>query len=223
MAIDRRAIVDHVVQSGTPADGFTPKGIPGFSSIDPHSRYLPARGNIAGAKALMAKVAKPVKNLTIYYPSGPPNKEVAVAIQAMWAQLGIRTTLHQQEFKQFLQFLGPPPNSDVDTFELGWIWDFPDAINGLELWTCKSGNNTTNWCNKRFDGQVARARRVQDDDVRFRLYGGVEQTMFGPNGDMPVIPLYWGANVSLVADRIRDTFRIDPQTFVHFNEIRVKG
>jgi oligopeptide transport system substrate-binding protein len=221
MAIDRRAIVDHLVRAGTPADGFTPKGIPGFASIDPHSRFLPPRTNLAGAKARLAKVARPLTKIDLYYPNAPGQKELGVAIQAMWQQLGITTTLHQQEFKQFLQFVGPPPNSDVDVYLLGWIYDFPDAINGLELWTCSSGNNNTNRCNRRFDALVARARPVQNADLRYRLYQGIEQAMFGPNGDMPIVPLYWGANVSLVAERIRDTFRIDPQTFVHFDEIRV--
>ena len=108
----------------------------------------------------MAKVAHPVRKLTVYYPTGPGLKELAVAIQSMWQQLGISTTLHQQEFKQFLQFLGPPPNSDVDTFLLGWIYDFPDAMNGLELWTCGSGNNFTNRCNRRFDSLVAALDRA---------------------------------------------------------------
>jgi oligopeptide transport system substrate-binding protein len=222
MAIDRRALVQHVVFSGEPADGFTPKGIPGFSVIDPHSRYAPAAGNLAGAKALLAKASHPVRKISLYYPNAPGQKELGVAIQAMWQQIGISTSLHQQEFKQFLQFLGPPPNSHLDTYLLGWIYDFPDAMNGLDLWTCGSGNNFTNRCNKRFDSLVDHARAVQDDDVRYRLYKGIEQAMLGSNGDLPVIPLYWGANVSLVDDRIRDTFRIDPQTFVHFDEIRVK-
>jgi oligopeptide transport system substrate-binding protein len=222
MAIDRRALVDHVSLSGEPAQGFTPKGIPGFASIDPHSRFLPARGNLAAAKALMAKVAHPLNKVALFYPNAPGAKELGVAIQAMWQQLGISTTLQGQEFKQFLQFLGPPPNSAVDTFLLSWVYDFPDAINGFELFTCGSGNNNTNRCNKRNDTLLARARPVEDADLRYRLYGGIEQAMFGPNGDMPVIPLYWGANVALVGPRIRGTFQIDPQTYVHFDEIRVK-
>ncbi len=222
LAIDRQAIVDHIFFAGEPADGFTPKGIPGFASIDPHSPFLPARGNIAAAKAAMAKVAHPVTKLNVYFPTGPGQKEWGVALQAMWQQLGVSVTLHQQEFKQFLQFLGPPPNSAVDAYLLGWIYDFPDAMNGLELWTCASGNNFTNRCNKRFDSSVGHARPVQDPDARYRLYGALEQAMFGPNGDMPFVPVYWGENVVLVDKRIRDTFRVDPQTFVHYDELRVK-
>jgi oligopeptide transport system substrate-binding protein len=222
MAIDRRAIVDHVVFAGEPADGFTPKGIPGFSSIDPHSRYLPAQADLSGAKALMAKVGHPVKKISIFFPNAPGQKELGVALQGMWSQLGISVTPHQQEWKQFLQFLGPPPNSAVDTFILGWVWDFPDAINGFELWTCGSGNNFTNRCNRRFDSIVARVRTVQNADVRYRLYRRPEELMVGPTGDMPIIPVYWGANVSLVGERVRDSFRIDPQTFARLDEVRIK-
>lgn len=222
MAIDRRALVDQAILSGTPADGFTPKGIPGFESIAPHSRFLPVRGNLPAARALMRNVAHPVRKITLYYPNAPGVKEGAVAIAAMWQPLGISTTLNQQPFNHFLQFLGPPPNADVDTYSFGWVYDFPDAINGLEVWTCGSRNNNTNRCNKRFDSLVAHARPVQDPEIRYRLYRGIEQSMFGPNGDIPLIPLYWGTNVSLVDKRIRDSFRIDPQTFVHFDEIRVR-
>jgi ABC-type transport system substrate-binding protein len=182
---------------------------------------LPARADLAAARALMRKVAQPVRKITLYYPNAPGVKEGAVAVAAMWQQLGISTVLHREpNLNHLLPFLGPPPSADVDAYSLGWIYDFPDAINGLDLWTCGSPNNSTNRCNKHFDSLVARAGTLHDPDLRHRLYRGIERAMFGPSGDMPLIPLYWGRNVSLVNKRIRDTFRIDPQTFVHFDEIR---
>src|SRR5436190_454859 len=84
LAIDRQALVDHVTFSGEPATGFNPKGIPGFASLDPHSKFLPAKANVAEAKALMAKVAHPVKSIQLYYPNAPGQNELAVALQAMW-------------------------------------------------------------------------------------------------------------------------------------------
>jgi oligopeptide transport system substrate-binding protein len=223
MAIDRSTIVDYITKAGQlPADGFTPRGIAGFELIDPHSRWLPTRGNTDAAKALMAKVAHPVRHVTLYFPNAPGVQESAVAVQSMWQRIGITTTLRQQEFKQFLQFLGPPPNSDVDAYGLGWIYDFPDAINGFETLTCGSGNNFTNWCDKRFDALVARARTLQENQRRYRLYGTIEKVLFGSNGALPIVPVFWQVNVSLVGPRIRDTFRIDPQTSIRFADIRVK-
>ena len=124
--------------------GFTPKGMPGFDVINPESPWLPADGDMEQAKQLMSEVANPKKDITLYINDSPGHREIAVAIQAAWKELGITTTIKQQEFQQYLEFLGPPPNQDVDVYRLGWIGDFVDAINFLDLWTCESGNNNTN-------------------------------------------------------------------------------
>ena len=116
------------------------------------------------AKQLMSEVANPKKNITLYINDSPGHREIAVAIQAAWKELGITTTIKQQEFAQYLEFLGPPPNKDVDVYRLGWIGDFVDAINFLELWTCDSGNNNTNFCNKDYDA----ADREGEEDARQR-------------------------------------------------------
>ena len=47
LAIPRQSIIDNVSQGGQlPATGFTPKGMPGFDTIDPQSPWLPAEGDI---------------------------------------------------------------------------------------------------------------------------------------------------------------------------------
>jgi oligopeptide transport system substrate-binding protein len=174
------------------------------------------------AKELMAKVQNPVRNVNLFYNNAPGHKDIAVAIQGMWKELGITTTIKQQEWAQFLEFLGPPPNKSVHVYRLGWIYDYPDAMNGLELWTCDSGNNNTNFCNKRFDQLVARARSTPNDERRYDLYNQMEEIMLGENGQVPITPIYWYTNNSLVSESIRDTFEINPQTFVDFTTIEVR-
>ena len=143
------------------------------------------------AKQLMSEVANPKKNITLYINDSPGHREIAVAIQAAWKELGITSTIKQQEFQQYLEFLGPPPNKDVDVYRLGWIGDFVDAINFLDLWTCESGNNNTNCCNKDYDATIEKAKNTLDNDARYELYGEAEDILGGENGDMPVIPIYW--------------------------------
>ena len=104
---------------------------------------------------------------------------------------GSTSTIKQQEFAQYLEFLGPPPNKTVDVYRLGWIGDFVDAINFLDLWTCESGNNNTNYCNKDYDAVIEKARKTADNDARYKLYGEAEDILFGENGDMPVMPIYF--------------------------------
>jgi ABC-type oligopeptide transport system substrate-binding subunit len=221
LAIDRNTIVQKITQQGeVPATGFTPEGMAGFDTINPESPWTPAAGDIPQAKQLMAKVSKPVRNVTLFYNNAPGHKEIAVAVQSMWKELGITTTIKQQEWAQFLEFLGPPPNKAVDAYRLGWIYDYPDALNGLELWTCDSGNNSTNWCNEEFDSLVEKARATPDNAARYEIYRQLEDVMFGQNGEMPVAPIYYYTSTTLRKTNL-EGFEIDPQTFVDFTKISV--
>ena len=161
LAIDRQSIIDNVAQGGQlPTTGFTPEGMPGFDVINPSSPWQPPTADMEQAKQLMSEVANPKTNITLYINDSPGHREIAVAIQAAWKELGITSTIKQQEFQQYLEFLGPPPNADVDVYRLGWIGDFVDAINFLDLWTCESGNNNTNFCNKEYDDTIEKAKNT---------------------------------------------------------------
>ena len=207
LAIPRQSIIDNIAQAGQlPATGFTPEGMPGYDTINPNSPFLPAEGDIEQAKQLMSEVASPKKNINLYINDSPGHREIAVAIQAAWKELGISSTIKQQEFQQYLEFLGPPPNKDVDVYRLGWIGDFVDAINFLELWTCKSGNNSTNYCNKDYDALIEQARTTEDNDARYDLYGQAEDILFGENGDMPILPIYFYTYVALERESIKESF-----------------
>ena len=140
-------------------------------------------------KQMLAAEPNPKTNVNLFHNDAPGHKEIAVAVQDMWKELGIETTIKAQEWAQFLEFLGPPPNNAVDVYRLGWIYDFPDAINGLELFTCDSGNNNTNWCNEDYDAPSTRPATTVDDDARYELYGQLEDIMFGEDGDVPITPI----------------------------------
>ena len=209
LAIPQQAIIDNVAQADQlPATGFTPKGMPGFDTINPASPWLKAEGDLEQAKQLMSEVANPKKTITLYINDSPGHREIAVAVQAAWKELGITSTIKQQEFAQYLEFLGPPPNKDVDVYRLGWIGDYVDAINFLELWTCESGNNSTNYCNKEFDAKIEEARKTEDNDARYELYGEAEDIMFGENGDMPVLPIYFYTYVNLEKESVKESFDV---------------
>jgi oligopeptide transport system substrate-binding protein len=190
-AIDRQAIIKYITQTGQlPAKGFTPSGIAGGPTIDKNS-FMPAVHQTAKAKAFMAKVAKPKTSVNLFINNSPGHIKIATAIQAFWKGIGVNANIKVLEWKQYLQFLGPPPNSDVDVYRLGWIYDFPDAYNGLVLWTCDSGNNNTNFCNKKYDALINQATKTPDFDKRVLLYQQAESILTGPNGDLPIMPIYW--------------------------------
>ena len=209
-AIDRKAIIRYIAQAGqTPAKGFTPIGIAGGPTIDKNST-MPAVADLAKAKAFMAKVSNPKKDINLFINNSPGHIQIATAIQSYWKQLGLTVTIKVQEWKQYLQFLGPPPNSDVDVYRLGWIGDFPDAYNFLSLWTCNSGNNSTNWCNPKFDALIEQAAKTANSDVRTGIYQKAEDVLTGPNGDLPIMPIYWYTFTALVNSGKVQGFFINP-------------
>jgi oligopeptide transport system substrate-binding protein len=210
LAIPRQSIIDNVAQGGQlPATGFTPKGMPGFDTINPASKWLPAEADVEQAKQLMSEVANPKTKITLYLNDTPPNPDIAVAVQAAFKEIGIDSTIKSQEFAQYLEFLGPPPNKDVDVYRLGWVGDFVDAINFLDLWTCDSGNNNTNYCNKDYDATIKKAKSTIDNDARYKVYGEAEDILFGDNGDVPVMPIYFYTYPNLERENIKATFDVN--------------
>jgi ABC-type oligopeptide transport system substrate-binding subunit len=222
LAIDRREIIDQIAQADQlPATGFTPEGISGFDTINPNSPWTPESADLDQAKSELSQAASPKTKITLFFNDSPGHKEIATAVQAQWKELGISTTLKQQEWAQYLEFLGPPPNNAVDVYRLGWIYDFPDAINGLELWTCDSGNNNTNYCDKDFDALVAQAKETTDDQARYEVYAQLEDKLFGQDGALPLLPIYWYTYPNLEKQSVKETFNISPLDQIDFTKVVV--
>jgi len=224
LAVNRQEIIDQIAQADQiPATGMSPKGISGFDTINPDSPWTPAAGDINQAKDELSQAANPKTDINLFFNDSPGHKEIATAVQAQWKELGINTTLKQQEWAQYLEFLGPPPNDAVDVYRLGWIYDYPDAINGLDLWTCDSGNNNTNYCDKSYDDLVAQARQTPDDSARYDIYAQLEDKLFGQDGALPILPIYWYTYPNLEKLSIKDTFNINPLDQFELSKVVVKG
>ena len=205
-AIDRSAIVKHITQTGqVPARGFTPTAIAGAPTILANAT-MPRTAQLARARQFMERARNVKRNITLFHNNAPAHARIATAAQAFWRPLGINVEIKAMEWGQYLQFLGPPPNSDVDVYRLGWIYDFPDAYNGLTLWECDSGNNNTNWCNRTYDRILARAVRTPNERRRFQLYRQAENLLTGPNGQVPIMPIYHYTFVAYVKQYVRGFF-----------------
>ena len=190
-ALDRTSLVENVTKAGEePATSFTPKGMPGFDAIA--QDFLPTTADLDAAKKYLDQAVSPKKTLSFVFVSDDPvGQDVAVAVQAMWKELGIETKVRGMEFQQFLEMLGPPIDKSVDVHAIGWVGDYVDDINFLELWTCKSGNNPTGFCDKEYDALIEKARQTPDDPARHDIYAEAEAMLTGPEGALPIIPTHW--------------------------------
>jgi ABC-type oligopeptide transport system substrate-binding subunit len=220
-AIDRQSIIDNVAQADQiPATGMVPKGMPGFETIK--QDFLPPRADLNKAKQFMAKADNPKQKITLFYNDAPGHKEIAVAVQAMWKELGIDVTIKAQEWAQYLEFLGPPPSDAVYVYRLGWIADYGDPMNFLELWTSKSGNNNTRFANPAYDRLIEQARNTPDDAKRYEIYRQAEAMLTGPNGQLPIAPIYWYTYTNLERASVKDTFQINPLDQFDLSKVVIK-
>jgi oligopeptide transport system substrate-binding protein len=199
LALDRRELVDNVIKAGSPAISFTPKGMPGFESIV--QSFLPETAALDRAREELG--GERIPPVTIYSANDELSRDILVAVQAMWKELGVDAQLKPMEWGSFLSFLGPPPNKAVDVYSIGWIGDFVDDINFLELWTCESGNNFSRYCDPEYDKLIAQARSTPDDAARFALYEQAEAMLTGPEGAFPLIPINWGTSPILRKESVR--------------------
>jgi len=224
LAINRREVIDEIAQEDQlPTTGFTPDGMPGFDTIDPGSKWLPENGDLAQAKQLMEQAQNPKTNITLLLNESPGHREIAIAVQAAWKELGITTTIKTQEWAQFLEFIGPPPDQSVDVYRSGWSADYVDAINFLELWTCESGNNSTNYCDKELDQLVEKARATADNDARYAIYAQIEEILFGEDGAVPIAPIYWYTTSYQERPSVKETFYESPLGQVDLRGVEVQG
>ena len=70
--------------------------------------------------------------------NGSGHIAVAEAMQQDFAALGIEVTIQSQDWNVFLQ---ERKNGNYDFCREGWLADFNDPINMLEMWITTSGNN----------------------------------------------------------------------------------
>ncbi len=152
-AVNREAIIKHVLNGrGVPARGVLPPGIPGYRGDLEGYRYNPDK-----AAELLARAGYPggegLPELTLQLNSGGTlNEDIAAAVQAMLAEVGVKVKLMVVSWPQHLDSIdrGKPR-----FFRLGWIADYPDPENFLALLYGKNhspaGPNSTRYANPRFD------------------------------------------------------------------------
>ncbi len=211
LAIDKQEIATIVLGDlVVPAKGILPPGFPGFSDEVQGFQFDPVR-----AKTLLeeSKYGGDLENLppiTITTPGSfgaNVSLDMEVVLQMWERNLGITAEFQQTEFATFLKDLH---KRRFQMFDIGWIADYPDPENFLDLlFHSESSNNHTNYSNPIVDDLLMQARVETDETARFALYHEVEQQILD---DAPWIPLWYsGERHLLIKPNVQDYF-ITPLT-----------
>ena len=198
-AIDKAKIADLVLQGGaTPAHGILPPSLPDYDPAfvghpyDPASARALLEGSRYGADGL------PPVYLATSGTSGYPDAVTEAILSFAEDNLGIAMTVHQVEWADFLRDMNA---QRYPLFLTGWIADYPDSENFLDLlFHSASPQNHMGYANAEADRLLEAARVEQDAAERTRLYREVERLLVE---DAAWIPLTHGVRVSLVKPYVR--------------------
>jgi oligopeptide transport system substrate-binding protein len=206
MSINREIIGPDIWGSGEPpAYGWVPPGTAnyeGVASYMPEWASLDYEERLAQAKALMEKEGfTPEKPLTVQirYNTNDNHQRLAVAISAMWQEIGVKTELFNAETAVHYDALRA---GDFEIGRAGWQLDYSDPSNTLELLKTGSmmdgamnwGNNYGRYSNPEFDDLLNKAATEKDLAKRAALMGQAEKLAMDETGAIPIV-YYLSANV----------------------------
>ncbi len=198
MAIDRQQIVDKVAKGGQlPAYALTPP--------DPYG-YQPKAAieyNVTKARALLAEAGYPdgkgFPKFELLYNTAENHQKIATAIQQMWkTNLNIDMQLSNQEWKVYINTRN---NLEHDIARAGWLADYVDPSNFLDILLSYGGNNRSGWKNAEYDRLLSQAAATADTEARYAVLQRAEQLIVD---EVPVIPIYYYSDIHLVASSVRN-------------------
>jgi ABC-type transport system substrate-binding protein len=201
MTVDKDVLAEVVLKElVVPAEGILPPGMPGFNEDLEGLPFDPDR-----ARELLEEAggAGSLGRITLLSSGrGASVGPIIEAIVAMWEEnLGVSVELSQEEFGLFLRDLD---EGNFQMFDLGWIADYVDPQNFLDIKLhSQSANNETMYLNTEVDALLEEARTEQDQDRRLELYQQAEEIIVQ---DAPWIPLYHGKSNALIKPYVQDYF-----------------
>ena len=216
LALDRQYIVDGYENLGLiPAGTLIPPGMSdgngGIFTKDTNVYYDAENPDIERAKELLAEAGYPEGlSLTLLTTEEKTNLWFEETVQGCLAEIGIRVTISQEPRNVYLQDYR---DGNFDIAFGGWVADFNDPINMLEVFTSWSGNNNPklggdasgyisaaapqNWAE--YDALIKEIRIATDLDYRAGLMHQAEDMLMSTYA---VIPVYYYNNVYMCKSNI---------------------
>ena len=143
--------------------------------------------NLEEAKQLLADAGYPdgAGFPTISYSTNDAgyHKVVAEYLQQAWAQLGIDL---QVDIVEWASFTPMRRNGEFDAARNGWVGDYSDPSNMLELFCTTNGNNDGKFSNADFDAAIELSRNTLDTAERSEALHTAEDILMDEAGCIPI-------------------------------------
>ena len=207
LAVDKGEIASVVLGDQViPAKGILPPGFPGFSPDVRGFDFDPVRARQLLKESKYGDDLDNLPPITLTTPGSfgaVISLDMEVVLQMWEKNLGVKVEIQQTEFATFLKDLN---KRRFQMFDIGWIADYPDPENFLDiLFHADSHNNHTNYNNLEVNRLLERARTETDETARFQIYHQAEQQILD---DAPWVPLWYsGERYLLVKPNVKDYFQ----------------
>ena len=192
LAIDRDYVANTIMQGTyTTADSIVGPGIvdeSGYFHDNGNAPYISAdyEANLAEAKKLLEEAGYPNGEgyPTIEYSTNDAGYHVPLAeyLQQAWGDLGITLTINKMEWSSFT----PARRAgEFDVARNGWVMDYNDPSNMLDLFCTSNGNNDGKYANPDFDAAID-ASKVADSAEHFAQLHKAEDILMEDTGCLPI-------------------------------------
>ena len=205
LAIDRDYVANTIMQGTySTADSIVGPGIVdenGYFHDNGNAPYISAdyEANLAEAKKLLADAGYPNGEgyPTLEYSTNDAGYHVPLAeyLQQAWSDLGITLTISKMEWSSFT---AARRAGEYDVARNGWVMDYNDPSNMLDLFCSGNGNNDGKYSNPEFDAAIE-ASRVADAAEHFAQLHKAEDILMEDTGCLPIAYYndYWLQSSSL--------------------------
>ena len=223
LALDRKYISE-TITSGTytPASGFVSEGVTDWNgtawqdNITDKSAYINIddhAGNLAKAKELLKEAGHEngvgLPEMVYSTNDASYHKKIAEYLQQAWGELGLKVQVNIVEWKSFT------PQRRSGNYQIardGWVMDYNDPSNILELALTGNGNNNAKYSNPEFDALMSKAATEKDPQTRFGYLHQAEDFIMK---DTAMVPLLYYNDFYLQSDKITGSWH-SPDGFWHF-------
>ncbi|MEW7009379.1 MULTISPECIES: peptide ABC transporter substrate-binding protein [unclassified Lentilitoribacter] len=188
MSVNREVIGPSILGTGElPAYSWVPPGMANYAEPATVSwKDMPYNDKVAKAKELLSGAGFNDGNklkVQLRYNTNENHKRIAVAISAMWKAIDVEVELFNTETKVHYADL---QEGDLQVARAGWLADYNDADNFLNLLKSGVNYNYGRYSNPEFDKLVNEANASTDVAKREMMLKQAEQLALDESASIPI-------------------------------------